>query len=74
VANRSEPIKPQIINQVFEPHFSAKEGKIKTMETMEALEQKLAGSSFFRCHRGFIINLNMIKEIKSWGRKTVRNK
>jgi two-component system LytT family response regulator len=28
------------------------EGKVKTTETMEALEQKLAGNSFFRCHRG----------------------
>lgn len=46
--------------------------KIKTMETLEALEQKLAGSSFFRCHRGFIINLNMIKEIQPWGRKTCK--
>jgi len=41
---------------------------------MEALEQKLTGRSFFRCHRGFIINLNMVKEVQPWGRKTVRNK
>lgn len=46
--------------------------KIKTSETLEALEQKLAGSSFFRSHRGFIINLNMIKEIQPWGRKTCK--
>ncbi|GAB6275266.1 MAG: LytTR family DNA-binding domain-containing protein [Peptococcaceae bacterium] len=48
------------------------EGKIKTTETMEALEQKLTGNSFFRCHRGFIINLNMVKEIQPWGRKTYK--
>ena len=48
------------------------EGKIKTTETMEALEQKLTGNSFFRCHRGFIINLNMVKEIQPWGRKTCK--
>jgi len=41
-------------------------------ETLEALEQKLAGSSFFRCHRGFIINLNMVKEVQPWGRKTCK--
>jgi signal transduction histidine kinase len=28
VANRGEPIKPQIINQIFEPHFSTIEGNI----------------------------------------------
>jgi len=48
------------------------EGKIKTTETMEALEQKLAGSSFFRCHKKFIINLNMVKEVQPWGRKTCK--
>jgi len=48
------------------------EGKIKTTETMEALEQRLDVNSFFRCHRGFIINLNMVKEIQSWGRKTCK--
>jgi len=47
-------------------------GKVKTTETMEALEQKLAGNSFFRCHRGFIINLKMVKEIQPWGRKTCK--
>jgi hypothetical protein len=52
VANRGEPIKPQIIDQIFEPHFSTKEGKIKTTETMEALEQKLSGNSFFAATEG----------------------
>lgn len=47
-------------------------GKIKISETLESLEQRLAGSSFFRSHRGFIINLNMVKEIQPWGRKTCK--
>lgn len=47
-------------------------GKIKTTETLKALEQRLAGNSFFRCHRGFIINLNMVKEVQPWGRKTCK--
>ena len=27
VANRGEPIKPEVIDQIFEPHFSTKEGR-----------------------------------------------
>jgi len=47
-------------------------GKFKAAETLEALEQKLLEHSFFRSHRGFIINLNMVKEIQPWGRKTCK--
>jgi len=47
-------------------------GKFKTTETLEALERKLSEHSFFRSHRGFIINLNMVKEIQPWGRKTCK--
>ncbi|NLI14491.1 LytR/AlgR family response regulator transcription factor [Pelotomaculum propionicicum] len=47
-------------------------GKLKATETLEALEQKLSEHSFFRSHRGFIINLNMVKEIQPWGRKTCK--
>jgi len=47
-------------------------GKFKTTVTLEALEQKLSEHSFFRSHRGFIINLNMVKEIQPWGRKTCK--
>ena len=47
-------------------------GKFKTTETLESLEQKLSEHSFFRSHRGFIINLSMVKEIQPWGRKTCK--
>jgi DNA-binding LytR/AlgR family response regulator len=47
-------------------------GNIKTNYSLEMMEQRLADGSFFRSHRGFIINLNMIKEIQPWGRKTCR--
>ncbi|TEB10543.1 Sensory transduction protein LytR [Pelotomaculum sp. FP] len=47
-------------------------GKFKTTETLESLEQKLSEHSFFRSHRGFIINLNMVKEIQPWGKKTCK--
>ncbi|ACV63942.1 two component transcriptional regulator, LytTR family [Desulfofarcimen acetoxidans DSM 771] len=47
-------------------------GIIKTSETLELLNNKLNGDSFFRCHRGYIINLNMIKEIQPCGKKTFK--
>ncbi len=47
-------------------------GEFKTTETLEALERKLSEHSFFRSHRGFIINMNMVKEIQPWGRKTCK--
>ncbi|TEB10906.1 LytR/AlgR family response regulator transcription factor [Pelotomaculum propionicicum] len=47
-------------------------GKFKTAETLESLERKLSDHSFFRSHRGFIINLNMVKEIQPWGKKTCK--
>ncbi len=47
-------------------------GNIKTNYSLEMMERTLAKGSFFRSHRGFIINLNMVKEIQPWGRKTCR--
>lgn len=47
-------------------------GKYKIRENLKELEQKLAGHKFFRSHRGFIINLNMVKEMQPWGRKTCK--
>ena len=34
--------------------------------TMDKLEHHLAGGSFFRCHRGTLVNLNHIKEFSPW--------
>ena len=50
----------------------SKVGNFKTVETLESLEQKLVSFSFFRCHRGFIINLKMVKELQPWGKKTFK--
>ncbi|MDD3024406.1 MAG: LytTR family DNA-binding domain-containing protein, partial [Syntrophomonadaceae bacterium] len=47
-------------------------GKFKTPETLDSLEQKLSEHFFFRSHRGFIINLSMVKEIQPWGKKTCK--
>ncbi len=46
--------------------------KFKTIETLGSLEQTLSEHSFFRSHRGLIINLSMVKEIQPWGRKTCK--
>lgn len=43
--------------------------KISTTENLNDIEKRLTGSSFFRSHRGYIVNLGMIKEIYPWGRK-----
>lgn len=73
----------QIFTNVRDIIFLTREGRsiaihttggkfFKTTETLESLEQKLSDHSFFRSHRGFIINLNMVKEIQPWGRKTYK--
>jgi DNA-binding LytR/AlgR family response regulator len=33
---------------------------------LDILETRLCGQIFFRCHRGFIINLNHISKISPW--------
>ncbi|HHY28354.1 MAG TPA: LytTR family transcriptional regulator [Desulfitobacterium dehalogenans] len=39
-------------------------------EPLGRLEQLLDGESFFRCHRGYIINVGMVKEFNPYGNKT----
>jgi len=43
--------------------------RISTTENLNDIEKRLNGNSFFRSHRGYIVNLCMIKEIYPWGRK-----
>ncbi|NPV91319.1 MAG: response regulator transcription factor [Firmicutes bacterium] len=38
-------------------------GQIQTNNKLSVLEEQLAGYPFFRSHSGFIINLNMVKEL-----------
>jgi DNA-binding LytR/AlgR family response regulator len=40
--------------------------KYKIRDTLDILETRLCGQIFFRCHRGFIINLNHISKISPW--------
>jgi DNA-binding LytR/AlgR family response regulator len=43
---------------------------IKTYEPMEKLYQRLDRNKFFRCHKGYIINADMVSELAPWGHKT----
>jgi two-component system LytT family response regulator len=42
---------------------------IPTYESLQKLEERL-GHCFFRCHKGFIINPEMVTKILPWGSKT----
>ncbi|MBC7341877.1 MAG: response regulator transcription factor [Clostridia bacterium] len=43
---------------------------VSTYEPLGVIEKRLGGEPFLRCHRGYIINLNFIKELIPWGRDT----
>ena len=43
--------------------------KINTTENLNHIEQRLPANHFFRSHRSFIVNLNMMKEISPWGQR-----
>ncbi|WP_288831962.1 LytTR family DNA-binding domain-containing protein [uncultured Megasphaera sp.] len=34
--------------------------------TLQEFEERLAGTSFFRCHRNYIVNVDEIKQITTW--------
>lgn len=43
---------------------------IQTNDPLHTLEQRLEKYKFFRCHKGFIINSDMVLELTPWGAKT----
>lgn len=43
-------------------------GSVSAYEPLQSLGTKLAGDNFFRCHKGYIINADMVKEVSPWGR------
>ncbi|MDD3654492.1 MAG: LytTR family DNA-binding domain-containing protein [Desulfotomaculaceae bacterium] len=45
-----------------------KEGVFKTNESLSSLEKQLQGYQFFRSHKGFIVNLNMVKKVTRYSR------
>ncbi len=40
--------------------------RYKMRDTLDMLEARLCGQNFFRCHRGFIVNLKHITKISPW--------
>ncbi|MDT3698016.1 MAG: LytTR family DNA-binding domain-containing protein [Thermincola sp.] len=45
-------------------------GPVSTYEALKSLEEKLTGENFFRSHKGYIINANLVTEILPWGIRT----
>lgn len=45
-------------------------GKLITDESLGALEEQLSGQMFFRSHKGFLINLNLVRELVPCGKST----
>jgi len=45
-------------------------GRLKTSENLNDLETELDGYPFSRTHKGFIVNLKMVRKIVPVGRKT----
>ena len=43
---------------------------VKTNEQLQKIEQQLKGYNFFRSHKGYIINAEMVTAITPWGNKT----
>ena len=46
------------------------QGIFAITESLWKLEQRLNIESFFRSHKGFIINVEMVTEFNPWGNKT----
>lgn len=45
-------------------------GIMKSNELLQKLDVQLCHSIFFRCHKGYIINAEMVLEFAPWGNKT----
>ncbi len=45
-------------------------GKVMSEESLGALEEQLRGQMFFRSHKGFLINLGMVRELVPCGKST----
>jgi DNA-binding LytR/AlgR family response regulator len=43
---------------------------VQTYDPLQKFEECLEKHRFFRCHRGFIINPDMVMELSPWGNKT----
>lgn len=46
------------------------QGTILTNEPLQRMKVRLKSDRFFRCHKGYIVNAEMVREIIPWGAKT----
>ena len=44
------------------------DGPLTVSFTLSDLEDRLADQGFFRCHRGFLVNISQVREIAAWTR------
>ncbi len=44
------------------------EGDCGVPFTLSDLEERLAEHGFFRCHRGYLVNIGYVKEVATWTR------
>lgn len=44
----------------------SKTGRYKSPDSLNSWEQKLLSNNFFRCHRGYLVNINQIEKISPW--------
>lgn len=50
--------------------YATGEMVVQTYEPLQKFEECLKKHRFFRCHKGFIINPDMVMELSPWGNKT----
>lgn len=43
---------------------------LRTNESLQEVEKHINSKQFFRCHKSYIVNTDMVKEIIPWGSKT----
>ncbi|HEY3374807.1 MAG TPA: LytTR family DNA-binding domain-containing protein [Candidatus Aquicultor sp.] len=47
-----------------------RQGTIETKQTLQDIDRALCSPRFFRCHKGYIINADMVTEVLPYGNKT----
>jgi ABC-2 type transport system ATP-binding protein len=51
-------------------HLATAEGQLPTQFTLAEVEQRLARSGFFRAHRGYLVNLQHVREVIPYTRNS----
>jgi len=70
---RGETIVPTAVERIVFAHADEGEVAVQTLEgsyrtrcTLAELERKLAPAGFFRSHRSFLVNSNLVREVIPW--------